>query len=198
MWQPVPLRRTLHVAMSDVTLILQQIEAGDAQAAEQLLPLVYDELRKLAAARMAAESPNHTLQATALVHEAYLRLVGDGKPQQWQGRAHFFGAAAEAMRRILVDHARRKQALKRAGHVEQVAVDVALIAAVSPDVDLIALNEALDLLAAHDGRKAELVKLRYFGGLTLREAAGVLGISESTADADWAYAKSWLRMRMDA
>ncbi|MFO1095361.1 MAG: ECF-type sigma factor, partial [Planctomycetaceae bacterium] len=102
------------------------------------------------------------------------------------------------MRRILVDHARRKQALKRAGHVEQVAVDVALIAAVSPDVDLIALNEALDLLAAHDGRKAELVKLRYFGGLTLREAADVLGISESTADADWAYAKSWLRMRMDA
>lgn len=182
--------------MSDVTLILRQIEDGDPSAAEKLLPLVYQELRKLATARMAAESPDHTLQATALVHEAYLRLVGGDQPQEWNGRAHFFGAAAEAMRRILVDHARRKQAAKRAGGHEPIGIDVALIAAPSPDVDLIALDEALELLTAHDQRKAELVKLRYFVGLTLREAASTLGISESTADADWAYAKSWLRLHI--
>src|SRR5262249_48288405 len=161
-----------------------------------LLPLVYEELRTLAAARMRAESPDHTLQSTALVHEAYLRLVGDGQPRHWHGRAHFFGAAAEAMRRILVDHARRKGAAKRPNGPERVDIDLVRIAAPSPDVDLLALNEALDLLRDHDERKAELVKLRYFGGLTLREVADVLGISESTADADWAYAKSWLRLHM--
>ena len=182
--------------MHDVTRLLQQIDSGDPSAAEKLLPLVYNELRRLAAARMAAESPDHTLQATALVHEAYLRLVGGNEPQPWNGRAHFFGAAAEAMRRILVDHAKRKQAVRHGGGVQRADGELAQIAAPSTGVDLVALDEALDLLAAYDSRKAELVKLRYFGGLSLREAADTLGVSESTADADWAYAKAWLRMHI--
>lgn len=182
--------------MSDVTLILQQIEDGDPSAAEQLLPLVYEELRKLAAARMANESPDHTLQATALVHEAYVRLVDGQHARHWNSRGHFFGAAAEAMRRILVDHARRQGSHKRGGQLTSSGTDIAQVAAPTANVDLIALDEALDDLAAQDPRKAELVKLRYFAGLTIRDAAAALGISESTADADWAYAKSWIRLRM--
>jgi RNA polymerase sigma factor (TIGR02999 family) len=183
-------------AMSDVTRILSAIEQGDPSAAEKLLPLVYDELRKLATARMAAENPGHTLQATALVHEAYLRLVDVEQVQNWNSRGHFFAAAAEAMRRILVDSAKRRKSAKRGGQVERVALDEDQIAAPSPTIDLIALDDALNELAVHDSRKGELVKLRYFVGLTLREAAEALEISESTADADWAYAKSWLRVHM--
>jgi RNA polymerase sigma factor (TIGR02999 family) len=182
--------------MSDVTRILSKIESGDPSAAEQLLPLVYDELRKLAAAKMAQEQPGQTLQATALVHEAYIRLVDVEKAQHWNSRGHFFGAAAEAMRRILVDNAKRKKGAKRGGQLRRVGLDEVQIVAPSRSVDLIALDEALDRLAAHDLRKAELVKLRYFAGLTIRQAADALGISESTADADWAYAKSWLRLQM--
>jgi len=182
--------------MTGVTQILASIERGDPHAAEQLLPLVYDELRKLAAARMAAESPGHTLQATALVHEAYLRLVDADRAQHWNSRGHFFGAAAEAMRRILVDNAKQKQAAKRGGELQRIELAAERVAAPERGIDLVALDEALDKLAVHDPRKAELVKLRYFAGLTLREAADALGISESTADADWAYAKSWLRVRL--
>jgi RNA polymerase sigma factor (TIGR02999 family) len=182
--------------MIDVTRILSQIDAGDSQAAEQLLPLVYDELRKLAAARLAHEKPGQTLQATALVHDAYLKLVETDKVQHWNSRGHFFGAAAEAMRRILVDSAKRKLSAKRGGQAEHVGLDEDQIAAPGRNINLIALDEALSQLAVHDIRKAELVKLRYFAGLTIREAAEALRISESTADADWAYAKSWLRVRM--
>jgi RNA polymerase sigma factor (TIGR02999 family) len=184
-------------AMSDVTRILSQIESGDPSAAEQLLPLVYDELRKLAAARLVHEKPGQTLQATALVHDAYLKLVDTERAQRWNSRGHFFGAAAEAMRRILVDNARRKQSAKYGGQVQRVGLSDDQIVAPSRNIDLIALDEALCRLAAHDARKAELVKLRYFAGLTIRQAADALGISESTADADWAYAKSWLRVQMD-
>ena len=183
--------------MSDVTHILSQIEHGNLLAAEQLLPLVYDELRKLAAQKMARENPSQTLQATALVHEAYLRLVDVDKVQDWNSRGHFFAAAAEAMRRILVDNARRKNSAKRGGDVERVGLAEGKITAPNRGVDLVALDEALDKLATHDARKAELVKLRYFGGLSIRQAADALGIAESTADADWAYAKSWLRLQLD-
>jgi RNA polymerase sigma factor (TIGR02999 family) len=182
--------------MSDVTRILSEIESGDPSAAGQLLPLVYEELRKLAAARMAAESPDHTLQATALVHEAYLRLVDVERQQHWNSRGHFFGAAAEAMRRILVEQARRRQSLKAGGgrqRIELSAVDPQIDE--SP-VDVVALSEALDKLAAKDPRKAQLVTLRFFAGLSHREAAAALGISTSTADDDWAYAKSWLRVEL--
>jgi RNA polymerase sigma factor (TIGR02999 family) len=182
--------------MSDVTRILSQIESGDPAAAEKLLPLVYDELRKLAAARLAREKPGQTLQATALVHDAYLRLVDTDKAQNWNSRGHFFGAAAEAMRRILVDSAKRKQAAKRGGEVQRVELEEDQILAPNRSVDLIALDEALNKLAVHDSRKAELVKLRFFAGLTLRQAADALRICESTADADWAYAKSWLRVQI--
>ncbi len=182
--------------MTDVTRILSAIEQGDPDAAEQLLPLIYEELRKLAAAKMAQEKPGQTLQATALVHEAYMRLVDVRKAEHWNSRGHFFAAAAEAMRRILVDAAKRKRSLKRGGQLERVGLLDSQIAAPARSIDLIALDEALDRLALHDSRKAELVKLRYFGGLTLRQAAEALGISESTADADWAYAKSWLRVQM--
>ena len=183
--------------MADVTQILSAIEAGDQRAAAELLPLVYDELRKLAAQRLAGEAPGQTLQPTALVHEAYLRLVGGDRITHWNSRAHFFGAAAEAMRRILVDQARRKQAVKHGG--DHVRVDLADVepAAEGPDLDLIALDEALDRLARTDPRKAELVKLRFFAGLTTEQAARVLGVSTSTADNDWAYAKSWLRVALD-
>ena len=190
--------------MSEVTRILSQIEQGDPQAAEKLLPLVYDELRKLAAVKLAQEKPGQTLQATALVHEAYVKLVqpvaSEGREppeaQHWNSRGHFFAAAAEAMRRILVDSAKRKKSAKRGGQVERVELDEDQIIAPSRSIDLIALDDVLSALAVHDERKAELVKLRYFAGLTISQAAAALGISESTADADWAYAKSWLRIHM--
>jgi RNA polymerase sigma factor (TIGR02999 family) len=183
--------------MSDVTQILLQMESGDPSAAEKLLPLVYDELRKLAAQKMASEKPGHTLQATALVHEAYLRLVDVEQQQHWNNRGHFFAAAAEAMRRILVDQARRKSGPKAGGHLHRVDLQQVDPSVAGPQVDILALNEALDKLAAKDPRKAELVKLRFFGGLTTEQAARVLGIAPSTVDLDWAYAKAWLRAEID-
>jgi RNA polymerase sigma factor (TIGR02999 family) len=182
--------------MSDPTQILAALERGDPQAAEQLLPLVYDELKKLAVLRMAHEKPGQTLQATALVHEAYLRLVDADKTQHWDNRGHFFAAAAEAMRRILVEQARRKNSLKAGGELQRVPLSDVDPAIEAPNVDLLALNEALDKLQAKDSRKAALVKLRFFAGLTSEQAAAALGIATSTADADWAYAKSWLRAEM--
>jgi len=182
--------------MSDVTQILSQIESGDPSAAEQLLPLVYEELRKLAAQKLANEKPGQTLQPTALVHDAYLRLVGvDGSPH-WNSRGHFFAAASEAMRRILVDNARRKASAKRGGAFVRVKLADEVSACPDAGVDLISLDEALDNLAARDARKAQLVKLRFFAGLSSSQAAAALGISESTADADWAYAKAWLRLQL--
>ena len=183
--------------MSEVTRLLDAAAAGDTNAAADLLPLVYDELRKLAAARMAPESPDHTLQPTALVHEAYLRLVRADASRPWNGRGHFFAAAAEAMRRILVESARRKQTGKHGGGHRRVDLADVEPAAESPDLDLIALDDALNRLALSDPRKAELVQLRYFAGLTNEQAAVALGISISTADNDWAYAKSWLRVALD-
>jgi RNA polymerase sigma factor (TIGR02999 family) len=182
--------------MNPLNKVLTAIDQGDPQAAEQLLPLVYDELRKLAVQKVAREKPGQTLQATALVHEAYLRLVDADQPQNWNSRGHFFAAAAEAMRRILVEQARRKRSAKDGGQLQRVELRDEQLAAPSRNVDLIALDEALEKLANHDRRKAELVKLRYFAGLTNREAAAALGIAESTADADWAYAKSWLRVEL--
>jgi RNA polymerase sigma factor (TIGR02999 family) len=182
--------------MTDVTRILSAIERGEPHAAGQLLPLVYDELRRLAAEKMANERPGQTLQATALVHEAYLRLVGPGEAPHWDGRAHFFAAAAEAMRRILVENARRKRRLKRGGDRRRVDLEQAEAVADAPGEDLLALGEALDLLAAEDGPKAELVKLRYFAGLSVGEAARCLGISRATADRYWAYARAWLYDRL--
>jgi RNA polymerase sigma factor (TIGR02999 family) len=183
--------------MNDVTQILNAIERGDPSAAEQLLPLVYDELRKLAAAKMAQEKPGQTLQATGLVHEAYLRLVNVEKAEHWDSRGHFFAAAAEAMRRILVENARQKRSLKAGGKWQR--LELLDVEAVSPHpgVDVLALSEALDKLEARDARKAALVKLRYFVGLTNREAATALGISSATADNDWAYAKSWLKIELN-
>jgi RNA polymerase sigma factor (TIGR02999 family) len=181
--------------MADVTQILSAIEAGDPNAAAKLLPLVYDELRKLAAARLAEERPGQTLQATALVHEAYLRLVGGTQPREWNGRGHFFAAAAEAMRRILVDDARRKQAEKRGGGMRRVGLDATAPAA-PPDEsaadDLLALDEALRQFEAEEPLRARLVKLRYFAGLSIPEAAAALGVSVATAKRHWVYARSWL------
>jgi RNA polymerase sigma factor (TIGR02999 family) len=182
--------------MSEVTRMLNAIEQGEPQAAEQLLPLVYDELRRLAAQRMAHETPGQTLQATALVHEAYLRLVDDKQARQWNSRGHFFAAAAEAMRRILIERARHKHSLKAGGDLRrQELADFQTVDA-GPDIDLLALDEALTKLEHQDRRKAELVKLRFFAGLTIDEAAQALGISTSTADNDWAYARCWLRLEM--
>jgi RNA polymerase sigma factor (TIGR02999 family) len=178
--------------MGDVTRILADIERGDRQAAGELLPLVYDELRKLAAARLACEAPGQSLQATALVHEAYLRLVGSDPDKPFAGRGHFFGAAAEAMRRILVDHARNRKRLKRGGGRRQVRIDLDALLVEPPDDDLLDLDGALTALAREDPGAAELVKLRAFGGLTLAQAAAVLGIGHRTADRDWAYARAWL------
>jgi len=178
--------------MSDVTRILSQIETGDPSAAEQLLPLVYDELRRLAAAKLADENPGQTLQATALVHEAYLRLVDIDKARHWNSRTHFFRAAAEAMRRILVDHARRNRSLKRGRGFKRVELDAIEATGVLPVEDILTISEALEKLAAHDAEKAELVKLRYFAGLSVQDAANVLGISRATADRHWQYAKTWL------
>jgi RNA polymerase sigma factor (sigma-70 family) len=211
-------------AMSDVTRILSQIESGDPQAAQQLLPLVYDELRKLAAAKLVHEKPGQTLQATALVHEAYLRLVGNQEPADrgqgpgtrnqgssqsnlapgswqlapgsWNSRGHFFAAAAEAMRRILVEQARRKQALRRGGDWQRQDLDAVQLAAPAPPAELLALDEALTALANKDAVKAELVKLRYFAGLTMEEAATALGISPATAHRYWNYARAWLHQEI--
>ena len=207
--------------MSDVTQILNAIEAGDPKAASQLLPLVYDELRRLAAAQMAQEKPGHTLDATALVHEAYLRLINEprglsprnsernnernderhgDKPRgslEFANRRHFFAAAAEAMRRILVDRARERDSLKRGGDRKRLRLDQLHLAAEETPAEFLALHEALDKLAAKDVRKAELVKLRFFAGLTNQQAAEALGISTSTADNDWAYARAWLRAEIE-
>ena len=177
--------------MTDVTRILSSIEQGDPSAAAQLLPLVYAELRRLAAARLAGEKPGQTLEATALVHEAYLRLVDGKQAQQWNSRGHFFGAAAEAMRRILVEQARRKRRPKHGGDRRRVDLDEALAAA-DPREDVLALDEALTRLAAREPVKAELVKLRYFAGLSLEEAAACLGISPATAKRYWVVARAWL------
>ena len=178
--------------MSDVTLLLEAAAAGDRKAAADLLPLVYDELRKLAAARMAAESPEHTLQPTALVHEAYLRLVGRGDDDRWDGRGHFFAAAAEAMRRILVEAARRKHGPERGGDFIRHDLDPEQPEPRGVSPRLLELDKALDRLAAVEPRAAEVVKLRYFAGLTVTETAVTLGISPRTADSDWAYARAWL------
>jgi len=183
------------VDMSDPTRIFHAIENGDARAADELLPLVYEELRKLAAGKMANEPPDQTLQPTALVHEAWLRLTAKD-PVQWNGRAHFFGAAAEAMRRILIDNARRKHALRHGGRQQRVDILEQDIAAATADESLIALNEALDKLAAQDKPKAELVKLRFFVGLTIEEAADILGISVATAKRHWNYARAWLHVEI--
>jgi RNA polymerase sigma factor (TIGR02999 family) len=179
--------------MNEVTAILCAIEAGDPRAAADLLPLVYDELRKLAAARLAAEKPGQTLQSTALVHEAYVRLVGDGQPKGWDGRGHFFGAAAEAMRRILVENARRRMRKKRGGERARVDLDAVDPAAPPIDEDLLDLDDALTRLAQADPTAAELVKLRYFAGLSIPQAAEALGIGARSADRLWAYARAWLR-----
>jgi RNA polymerase sigma factor (TIGR02999 family) len=182
--------------MSDVTEILSAAARGDRQAAGQLLPLVYDELRRLAAQKLAHEAPGQTLQPTALVHEAYLRLVGAGGDQHWDGRGHFFAAAAEAMRRILVDNARRKRRPKHGGDRRRVDLDSATAGVESPSEDLLALDEALDALAEEDPARAELVKLRFFAGLTMPEAARALGVSLATAERHWTYARTWLYARL--
>jgi RNA polymerase sigma factor (TIGR02999 family) len=183
--------------MNEVTQLLSALGQGDPHAASRLLPLVYDELRKLAAQRMAQEQPGQTLQPTALVHEAYLRLVGQGDPG-WESRGHFFAAAAEAMRRILVDRARSRHALKRGGNAQRIAWNEDLAVADRPDEDLLALDEALTELEAHDAQAAGLVKLRYFSGLTHQQAAEALGVSRRVADRLWAVAKAWLYQRLHA
>ena len=178
--------------MSDVTHILNAIDSGDLQAAEQLLPLVYQELRTLAARRLAHEAPGQTLQPTALVHEAYLRLVGDGADRHWEGRRHFFAAAVEAMRRILIENARRKHRAKRGGQLRREDLDPDQFHASAESDDLLALHEAMDRLTVAEPRVAELVTLRYFAGLSLPQAAATLGVSPRTADRWWAYARAWL------
>jgi RNA polymerase sigma factor (TIGR02999 family) len=178
--------------MNEVTRILSDLAHGDAQAAGQLLPLVYDELRKLAAARMAEEAPGNTLNATALVHEAYLRLVAPADAARWENRGHFFAAAAEAMRRLLVENARRKRRVKHGGDRRRVSLEAAESVVQAPSEDLVALDEALTRLTAHDPIKAEVVKLRFFAGLTMPEVAQSLGISLATAERYWTYARTWL------
>ena len=178
-------------ADEQVTQVLQAAGLGDPRASEQLLPLVYDELRRLAHQRMAKEPPGQTIQATALVHEAFMKLVGSEDPG-WDGRAHFYGAAAEAMRQILVDRARKKNRLKHGGHLRKVGGDAIELASDGPNFDVLALDEALERLATDRPRKAQLVKLRFFGGLSIPEAAEVLGISTATAERDWRFAKAWL------
>lgn len=182
--------------MSDVTRILQSIEEGDPKAAEQLLPLIYEELRKLAAARMAQEAPGQTLQATALVHEAWLKLAGSNR-QQWQGRAHFFGAAAEAMRRILIDKARRRASQKRGGGAAPEELHESRIGIQAPSEEILAVNDALDALAVEDRMAAEVVKLRYFVGMTIPEIAEALGLAPRTADRHWAFARAWLKQAIE-
>jgi RNA polymerase sigma factor (TIGR02999 family) len=178
--------------MSDVTRLLEAAKGGDRKAAADLLPLVYDELRKLATTRLADEKPGQTLQPTALVHEAYLRLVGDGQPQDWNGRGHFFAAAAEAMRRILVESARRKQAQKHGGNHPRVELESVPVLASPARDDMIALDDALTRLADEEPAVAAVVNLRYFAGLTIDQTADAMGISVRTANRHWAYAKAWL------
>jgi RNA polymerase sigma factor (TIGR02999 family) len=182
--------------MDAITQVLNAIENGDKHAAGQLLPLVYDELRKLAAQKLAQEKPGQTLQATALVHEAYVRLVDVEKAQRWNSRGHFFAAAAEAMRRILVEQARRKKAEKRGGQADRQELQESRIAAPQPDEDLLAVDEALEQLAGADPVAADLVRLRFFAGLTMQEAADILGMSVRSAQDVWAYARSWLHRRL--
>jgi RNA polymerase sigma factor (TIGR02999 family) len=182
--------------MSNVTRILSAIEQGDPQAAAQLLPLVYEELRKLAAQKLAQEAPGQTLQATALVHEAYLRLVETGPSQPWNGRRHFFAAAAEAMRRILVEQARRRNSAKRGGQAGREELHESAIAAPEPAEDVLAVNDALELLSTIDPVAADLVRLRFFAGLTMGEAAEALGMSVRSAHGIWAFARSWLHRHM--
>jgi RNA polymerase sigma factor (TIGR02999 family) len=182
--------------MSDITCILSAIEQGDPHAAEQLWPLVYEELRRLAAQKLAQEKPGQTLQATALVHEAYLRLVGNAEEPHWDNRRHFFAAAAEAMRRILVENARRKQTHKHGGDRQRMDLDEEALVAREPNVDLLSLDAALHRLAEQDPLKAKLVELRYFAGLTGDQAAAVLGMSASSADRLWVYTRAWLRREL--
>src|ERR1035441_2794316 len=190
-WYDAPTQMKGFDSVSDVTKILGAMEQGDRKAAEELLPLVYEELRKLAAAKMASENPGQTLQPTALVHEAWLRLVGDAN-RKWNDRTHFFAAAAEAMRRILVDNARRKRAQRHGGGQQRLELlDLAAPSAPNDD-QLLAVNDALDKFAALDPQKAELVKLRYFVGMTIEETSEALGISKATAKRHWDYAKAWL------
>ena len=184
--------------MSEVTRILSAIAQGDPTAAEQLLPLVYDELRKLAAQKLTQEKPGQTLEATALVHEAYLRLVDAGQATHWSGRGHFFAAAAEAMRRILVENARRKQRVKHGGNLERIEVEFADVPTRMSSDELIALDEALESLRQEDPVKARLVTLRYFGGMSIEQACEVLGISRVTAHRYWVYARAWLHRQITA
>lgn len=183
--------------MTDVTQILSQVEEGDSAAAEQLLPLVYDELRRLAAAKLGSEKPGQTLEATALVHEAYLRLVGGEKVQHWDSRGHFFAAAAEAMRRILVENARRKGRDKHGGNLNRVDASELDLVTTTSDEELLAIDEALDGLVKEDAQAAELVKLRFFAGFSISEAAQILGISRTNAYVQWAYARAWLRCKVE-
>ena len=182
--------------MNNLSQILSRIENGDPAASDKLLPLVYQELRNLAAAKLAHERPGQTLQATALVHDAYLRLIGNEGEQQWNSRGHFFAAAAEAMRRILIEQARRKRSQKAGGDFDRISLSENALVDCGPSDDLLALDEALTKLEQQNPRKAELVKLRYFGGLTIEEAAKALKIAPSTAIADWAYAKGWLKLEI--
>jgi len=182
--------------MSDVTRILSQIESCDPAAAEQLLPLVYDQLRKLAAAKLSQEKPGQTLQATALVHEAYVQLVDQDRPQTWDSRGHFFAAAAEAMRRILIQNVRRKRAQKRGGDLDRLQLADADLATNSDSLDVLALSDALDLLAIEDLTAASLAKLRIFAGLTIDEAGAALGLPHTSAYRQWSYAQAWLRVKL--
>jgi RNA polymerase sigma factor (TIGR02999 family) len=184
--------------MSEVTRLLEAIDQGDPQATADLLPLIYDELRKLAAQKLACEPPGQTLQPTALVHEAFIRLVGSDRGDRWDNRGHFFSAAAEAMRRILVDNARRKHALRRGGAAKHLSLDRIQIASISRDDELLALDEALRRLEQIDHAKAELVKLRYFAGMTIPQAAEALRISITTANRYWAYARAWLHEELQS
>jgi RNA polymerase sigma factor (TIGR02999 family) len=184
--------------MDEVTNLLNAMERGDPNAANQLLPIVYDELRRLAALKLAQEKPGQTLQPTALLHEAYLRLVGKKVEKHWDNSGHFFAAAAEAMRRILVENARRKRRLKRGGDRQRIDLDQVQAVSDDPVEDLVTLSELLELLAQEDSRKAELVKLRYFAGLSVEDTARCLGISRATADRWWTYARAWLYDRLQA
>jgi len=177
--------------MSEITQVLRAVERGESRASEELLPLVYEELRHLAAARMAREQPGQTLQATAIVHEAWLRLVADGA-RTWQNRAHFFGAAAEAMRRILIENARRKASLKRGGGQVRVDIDGLELAGAAPDDKILLINEALEQLQAEDPEKARIVVMKFFGGMTNQEVAANLGLTERTIERQWAYARAWI------
>ena len=190
-------RHSIIDRMSDVTQLLDAIGRGDRQASAELLPLVYEELRRLAAEKMAHERPGQTLQATALVHEAYLRLVDAARRPQWDGRGHFFAAAAEAMRRILVENARRKGRLKHGGDLNRVELVESDLATTTPDDRLLAIDESLDRLSADDPQAAELVKLRFFAGFSLTEAAEILGMSRTSAYEQWAYARAWLRCEVE-